>query len=183
MGFLFVFRVLLLVVLSFVQFVQEGPLILPLVFFSFSCLFYLSCICSYINIFFFVSDKKKKKRASFVLEIHPVRFCTSIFRRGSPNYGIFFYRLNLLFSFFFFLLDCVELETNGLQVVPMFCIYTRFSEDPLNCRKIANAHIIDLDKIHQHLLVIVSTHRHHSHNLSHSQLLFFFNSFFLFQIW
>ena len=118
-------------------------------FFSLFLVYFISPV--FVLILIYSSSfliKKKKKRASFVLEIHPVRFCTSIFRRGSPNYGIFFYRLNLLFSFFFFLLDCVELETNGLQVVPMFCIYTRFSEDPLNCRKIANAHIIDLDKIH-----------------------------------
>ena len=117
-------------------------------FFSLFLVYFISPVFVLILIYSSSFLIKKKKRASFVLEIHPVRFCTSIFRRGSPNYGIFFYRLNLLFSFFFFLLDCVELETNGLQVVPMFCIYTRFSEDPLNCRKIANAHIIDLDKIH-----------------------------------
>ena len=35
-------------------------------FFSFFCFFYLSYICSYINILFFVSDKKKKNNKDFI---------------------------------------------------------------------------------------------------------------------
>ena len=61
MGFLFVFRVLLLGVFSFVQFCRKDLSSFPW-FFALSRLFYLFCICSYINIIFFVSDQKKKKR-------------------------------------------------------------------------------------------------------------------------
>ena len=64
LGFLFVFRFLLLGVFSFVQFVWEGPLILPLVS-SFSFVSFLSHV-SFLLLIYFSSFLIKKKKKKFV---------------------------------------------------------------------------------------------------------------------
>ena len=64
LGFLFVFRFLLLGVFSFVQFVWEGPLILPLVS-SFSFVSFLSHV-SFLLLIYFSSFLIKKKKKSLL---------------------------------------------------------------------------------------------------------------------